>query len=541
MHATARSRVAITCWYGAAQSANCSLGGTCGESDASDSNQRTLLGAAAADMSRPMGCGNDSSTIVVPYPPGWPVTELLGLRALREAYRGGHKTPVEVVEEVFRRIDQRGEDHVWTSFLPREAVRARALDLASRMGSFDSLPLYGIPFGVKDNLDVEGLATSCGCASFRRNPARHATAVERAMAAGAILIGKQSLDQFATGLNGTRTIGPHPKNVFNGDVIPGGSSSGSGVSVAAGLVGFSLGSDTGGSGRVPAAMNNIVGVRPTVGLVSARGMVYNNQSFDCIPIFAGTVDDAYSVLDAIAGHDAEDPWSRNDSAEIMSNATFPEQFAFGFPDELEFFGDRESERLFNAAVARMEQIGGVGTSVNFSDFYEAGRLIFGSALLAERSANYGEMLWSGKNDLVPAVAAALESGFRYAGVDAFKAMYKLQALRAQFHRAVVGIDVLLTPTVPRPYFVEEMLSEPVERNNEVGYYTYGVGPLGFCAVAVPAALRSDGIPFGVSLVAPAGEDGRVGALARRFEAATGLRPGVDARSTTLSPRQRLST
>ncbi len=455
--------------------------------------------------------------------------ELMNLRVLRDAYRAELRTPVEVVEDVFRRIDARGEDHVWTSCLPREAVRECAKDLAARKGDIERLPLYGIPFGVKDNLDVAGLPTSCGCPSFQRDPTRHATAVERAVAAGAILIGKQSLDQFATGLNGTRTLGPPPKNVFSDAIIPGGSSSGSGVAVAAGLVGFSLGSDTGGSGRVPAAMNNIVGIRPTVGLVSSAGLVHNNRSLDCIPVFAGTVDDAFAVLHAIAGHDAEDPWSRTDAAEILANATFPEAFRFGIPDKLEFYGDAESKSLFDAAVARMEQIGGVVSRVDFSAFYDAGRLIFGSALIAERAANYGSVLWSAKDDLVPAVAAALESGFRYSAVDAFKAMYEIQALRTQFHRVVTGIDVLLTPTVPRPYSVEEMLAEPVERNAEVGYYTYGVGPVGFCAVAVPAALRSDGIPFGVSLVARAGEDGRVGALARRFAGATGLRPGIEAR------------
>ena len=226
--------------------------------------------------------------------------QALDFKTLREQFRSGEVKPIDVVEEVFRRIDERGEDHVWISLLPRDEVRARAIALGDCADKINSLPLYGLTFGIKDNVDVQGISTTCGCPGYSTVPARSAVAVQRAIDAGAVFIGKQSLDQFATGLNGTRTLGGHCKNTVDPTLIPGGSSSGSGVAVAAGLVSFSLGSDTGGSGRVPAAMNNIVGLRPSMGLVSADGMVVNNRAFDCIPIFTLHVDDALAVLGVIA-------------------------------------------------------------------------------------------------------------------------------------------------------------------------------------------------------------------------------------------------
>lgn len=452
----------------------------------------------------------------------------LRFNVLREAYRNGSVTPVDVIEQVLARIDERGEDHVWTTLADSQAILARARHLAARAGEIDQLPLYGLPFGVKDNVDVAGMPTTCGCPPFGRLAEQNAAAVQRVLDAGAIFIGKQTLDQFATGLNGTRMLGGHCKNPFNPEVIPGGSSAGSGVSVAVGLVSFALGSDTGGSGRIPAAMNNIVGLRPSIGLVSSRGMVYNNRLFDCIPVFASTVEDAFTVLRAIAEHDSEDPISRSADGNWSLEPVFPARFRFAVPDDLEFFGDSQSEICFAKVVRQMEQLGGVGETISLALFREAGDMVFESALVAERAASYGSVLDDFPDSLEPAVASILTRARSFSAVDAFKAQYRMLVLRHQVRAQLKDIDVLITPTVPRPFRVREIAEEPLLCNNQVGYYTYGVGPLDLCALAVPAALRADGVPFGVSLVARAGEDGRLQALGERFQALIGLRPGIEA-------------
>ena len=448
---------------------------------------------------------------------------------LRRAYRSASLTPTDVVAHVLESIRARGDDHVWTALADPGVIMRRARELAARSNEMDSLPLYGLPFGVKDNVDVAGMPTACGCPGFARVAEVSAVAVQKVLDAGAIFIGKQSLDQFATGLNGTRTLGAFCRNTFDPDIIPGGSSAGSGVAVAAGLVSFSLGSDTGGSGRIPAAMNNIVGLRPSVGLVSSRGLVYNNRLFDCIPIFAPTVAEAASVLRVVAGHDAEDPLSRVDGGIDGSLETcFPAAFRFAVPDRLEFFGDLIAEHCFQVAVGRLETLGGVKTTVAYAPYVEAGSMVFESALVAERAASYGRVLEEHPDELVPAVAAILRRARAYSAVDAFQAMYRLGELRRRVRAELAGIDVLVTPTVPRAYTVSDMLAEPIERNNQVGFYTYGVGPLDLCALAVPAAIRSDGIPFGISLVGRAGEDGRLLTLGARFQAQVGLPPGIEA-------------
>jgi allophanate hydrolase len=277
---------------------------------------------------------------------------------------------------------------------------------------------------------------------------------------------------------------------------------------------------------VPAALNNIVGLRPTIGLVSTRGMVYNNRMFDCIPVFALTVDDAFTVLEAIAGRDIDDPVSRADADGIPLKPDFPQTFRFAIPERLEFFGDKQSAADFERAVAGLSSLGGTPCVFDFEPFHEAGQLIFESALVAERAASYGEVLDSCAQDLVPAVASILTRARRYSAVEAFQAHYRLSALRRQVASMLDGIDVVVTPTVPRPFRVSEMLADPITRNAEVGFYTYGVGPLDLCAVSVPSRLRDDGLPFGISLVARAGAEASLRALGARFEQWTGQQSGA---------------
>jgi len=453
---------------------------------------------------------------------------LLRPAVLREGYRHGRFSPIDVAHEVLRRLAQRGQDHVWAARAAEAELLAQAQALAARRHQIDQLPLYGLPFGVKDNVDVAGVATTCGCPGYARLPRSSATAVQRALDAGALFIGKQTLDQFATGLNGTRTLGGHCLNVFNPDVIPGGSSSGSGVAVAAGLVSFSLGSDTGGSGRVPAALNNIVGLRPSIGRVSSRGMVYNNRLFDCVPVFAPTVDEAFTVLEAIAGFDADDPMAREPGTLAPLAAEFPQRFRFALPAPLQFHGDPASAAAFESAVSVLRALGGSSVSFDFTPFTEAGQLIFDSALVAERFASYGDVLQRCPDEVVAPVARILSRAGQYTAVQAFEAQYRMGELRRQVARQLEGIDVLVTPTVPRPYRVAEMRAEPLLRNAEVGHYTYGVAPLDLCALALPASIRPDGLPFGISLVGRSGEEGRLQALGRCFEQAVAVPPGIEA-------------
>lgn len=463
----------------------------------------------------------------------------LSLAFLKAGYRDGTFSPIDVVRTCFQRIRERGDDHVWTELVAEEAVVRAAEDLMRRPGAGE-LPLYGIPFSVKDNVDVGGMRTTCGCAGLDRLPARSAMSVQRALAAGALLIGKNTLDQFATGLNGTRTIGGHCRNVMDERYVPGGSSSGSGVAVAAGLVAFSLGTDTGGSGRVPAAMNNVVGVKPTLGLVSSSGLVYNNRFFDCVPVFASSVEDGYAVLEVIRGMDPEDAFSLSDADDIALSAELPARFRFALPrrDQLRFFGDVLAEAAFAQAVDDIRAIGGVSVEIDFDLFIEAGKLPFDSGLLAERSLSYGEIVQSRPDTVHPAVAAMIRKGQTYSGIETMRAIYRMMAMRAEARRLLREVAFLVTPTVGRAYTCDELYRDPIALNNNIGFYTYPISPLDLCALALPASIRRDGLPFGVSLVSTARRDGVLHAAGKRFQAHVGLQPGAKARrrqSATVAP------
>jgi allophanate hydrolase len=454
------------------------------------------------------------------------------LATLRTGYAAKVFTPSDVVREAFRRIRSRGKDYVWSALVAEQAAMAHAVALERQYAGQEAPPLFGIPFSVKDNVDVGGMPTTCGCTAYTRRPHASATSVAKALAAGAICIGKNTLDQFATGLNGTRTLGDHCRNVFDERYVPGGSSSGSGVAVAAGLVSFALGSDTGGSGRVPAAMNNVVGVKPTLGLVSSSGLVYNNRFFDCVPVFARTVEDGYAVLEVIRGFDASDDFSRPDADTLALQVEFAHSFTFALPrpDQLEFFGDAMAKAAFAQSVDVLKQMGGSPVEIDFSLFIEASRLPFDSGLLAERAVSYGNVVQSRPETVHPAVAAMIRKGLAYSGTDTIRAIYTLHALRNKAKRLFQQFDVLVTPTVGRAYTCAEVKADPIALNNNIGYYTYSISPLDLCALAVPASIREDGIPFGISLVGSAGADATLRAIGMLFQRQTSLKPGIDQRS-----------
>src|SRR5438094_3620 len=309
---------------------------------------------------------------------GSPMPFSLDFISLRRSYAERAASPIAVAREIAARIRARGEDAVWISRVAEDALLAAAAALERRVATegLAAMPLYGLPFAIKDNVDVAGLPTTAACPGFAYPPQRSAPAVERLLAAGALLIGKTNLDQFATGLVGTRSPYGVPPNPFDPAFIPGGSSSGSAVAVAAGLVSFALGTDTAGSGRVPAAFNNIVGLKPTRGLLSTHGVVPACRTLDCVSIFALTCDDAAQVAQIAAGFDAADPFSRRESACFESAA--PQAFEFGVPDEgsLAFFGDAETPALFAKAVAALAELGGTAVAIDYAPFREAANLLY---------------------------------------------------------------------------------------------------------------------------------------------------------------------
>lgn len=444
----------------------------------------------------------------------------LDFTTLRSAYANAALDPVALVDEVYRRIASDSDPYVWINLVPQaQAIeQARALSEARERGAV--LPLFGLPYGLKDNIDVAQIPTTASCAAFAYTPSESATVARQLDAAGAIFIGKQNLDQFATGLVGTRSVSGHCRNAFSPEHVPGGSSSGSAVAVAKGHVAFSIGSDTGGSGRVPAACNNIVGLKPTPGLIDTTGFVYCNRSFDVAPVFALTVDDAYEVFDVLAGQ------SSGQSGDIPEPR--PARFDFGIvrQDQLEFFGDTLARDRYERAIDNLVALGGEAQEIDFSVFLAAGNLVFNSALLVERAITYGETARRHPESLHPAVLATLRSADAYHAADVFDALYRLDAYRAQTARVLDSLYVLALPTCPTLPTCEAIAADPLRGNARMGRYTYFANPLRLPVISVPAGLREDGLPFGLSLVAPQNADGRLYALARELHARTSTRLGA---------------
>jgi allophanate hydrolase len=443
-----------------------------------------------------------------------------GFRSVRKALAQGVRAR-DIVAESCYRAQALADAGIFTELVPsRDAIR-RAERLQKRADAGAHLPLLGLTFTVKDNIHVAGMATTCNCPGFRQLPSESAPAVRAVEKVGAVLIGKNTLDQFATGLNGTRSPEPVCRNAVNPAYIPGGSSSGSAVAVARDVVSFALGSDTGGSGRVPAACNGIIGLKPTLGLVSSRGLVYNSRYFDCIPVFARTCGDAYEILEQIAGYDPDDPFSRPDADRVPLAAPPKKPAVLAIPraDQLEFFDDLRARAAFEANVRIIKKLGYRLREIDFTIFAEAGRHVFQSAMVAERLCDYGEIFATNPEAIHPAVRAAIEPGKNYSAVDVFKSLYHLKALQRRAASILDGCAALIVPTVPTIFAIDEMLADPMAKNAIMGTYTYFVNPLDMAAVSVPGRLRSDGLPSAVCFVGAASTDGVLRGLAQAFEAA----------------------
>ena len=449
----------------------------------------------------------------------------LEIASLRSAFLGGTTSATELAARVLARIAQSDDPAVWISRPGENTVRARAceLDAAARAdpSTVARLPLFGIPFAVKDNIDVAGMPTTAGCPAFAYTPAETAPVVAQLLAAGAMLLGKTNLDQFATGLVGTRSPYGAPLNPFDGRFIPGGSSSGSAVAVASGFASFALGTDTAGSGRVPAAFNNLVGLKPTRGLLSMRGVVPACRSLDCLSVFALTAQDASAVFDVAVFFDPEDPLARTPDPAVAPR--FGSQFRFGVPrsSDLEFFGNKEGAALFGSAVGILETAGGTKVEIHFTPFRDAGRLLYEGPWVAERLHATQRLLSENPDALLPITRQIIEGGHRYSALDAYRAQYDLAALRRAVGAEFREIDVLLLPTAGTIYETAAIDAEPIRLNTNLGLYTSFVNLLDLAAIALPAGLDENGLPFGISLIAPAHRDFALLDLGARFQQVSG--------------------
>ena len=384
-------------------------------------------------------------------------------------------------------------------------------------------PLAGLAFAAKDNIDVQGVPTTAACPSFAYTPQRHATVVRRLLEAGASLLGKTNLDQFACGLNGTRSPYGAVPNAFDARFVSGGSSSGSAYVVATGQADFSLGTDTAGSGRVPAGLNNIVGLKPSKGLISACGVVPAAQSVDCVSIFARTVPLAARVLQQAMGHDPLDPYSRKLT---LAAQPYPKAFRFGVPDVLEFCGDELSRKAFHEAVARLRELGGTPVTVPFAPLADAAALLYESALVAERYAAVRSFFDARADDVIEPVRGILAGGWHYSAADLCEAQTKLRALAQAAEPMWERIDLLLAPTAPTHYTIAQMQADPVALNRNLGIYTNFVNLLDYAALSVPSAIRPDGLPFGITLIGRCGSDWQLAELGQRYHQASGLTLGA---------------
>ena len=446
------------------------------------------------------------------------------IAAIVAAHRAGTLTPEATVARSYRRIRDHNDPAIFISLREEKDAIAEAATLVTKDAA--GLPLYGVPVAVKDNIDALGFPTTAACPAFSTTPTHDATAVARLRAAGAIIIGKTNLDQFATGLVGVRSPYGIPRNSIRDDLIPGGSSSGSAVAVGAGLVPLSLGTDTAGSGRVPAMLNNIIGLKPSLGMISTAGVVPACRTLDCISVFALTVDDAALALFVMAAPDPADPFSRD--RPLGELTPFPANLRLGVPrkGQLIFFGDKKSETAYADALQRWTALGADLVEFDVEPFYETARLLYEGPWVAERYLVIKDLLASAPDEIHPVTREITAAGARLTAAETFSALYRLQGLRKIAERTFADVDALVLPTAPTPYTTEQVLANPIELNSRLGTYTNFVNLLDLCGLAVPAAMRSDGIPFGITLLAPAGHDARLASIGRVFHADTKLSLGA---------------
>ncbi len=445
------------------------------------------------------------------------------LGELLSAHIDGRRSIAETVAASYARLGEQNDPAIFITLKPEGEALAEAARLQAE--GQRGRALWGIPVAVKDNIDVAGLPTTAACPDFSYMPAQDAAAVARLRAAGAIIMGKTNLDQFATGLNGTRSPYGTPRNALRPDLVPGGSSSGSASAVAAGVVPVALGTDTAGSGRVPAGLQNLVGLKPSLGLVSTAGVVPACRTLDCVSVFALTVDDAMAVLDVIAGPEATDPFSRPVKRGRLGASPPHLRLAVPRPADLDFDGDRAAEASFALAVERARSLGATIVPIDMTPFYETARLLYEGPWVAERFLTIRNLLARDPEAILPVIREVVAGKPLPDAAAAFAAQYRLAELALAVRTALKGIDAMMVPTAPRPVTLAEIAADPVGKNSLLGRYTNFVNLLDMCALAVPVSLAADGTAAGVTFIAPSGEDAALATFGRVFHQASALSLG----------------
>jgi len=461
--------------------------------------------------------------------PWSPETGSLDLKTLGRLYRSGALTPSAVVDAVYDRIARRGDDHVWIYLAPRAQLLSEAATLEAAGPTDD--PLWGIPYSVKDCNDVPGMPTTNALPEMAYVPETTGQAMQRLADSGALCLGKVNMDQFGVGLVGVRTPYGACSSVFHEDFISGGSSSGSGVSVAAGLCSFSIANDAAGSGRVPAAFNNIVGLKPTPGFISNSSVSGGGslKSAETMTVFALTTADAVAVGRRMGGYDVSYEFSKPEADTVdLKIGALPARFRFGVPggSALRFFGDDEAAKLFAGAIARLEAMGGTRVDVDFTPFEETQKLLYGGPFIAERAIAMDTVVEKYRDVIHPVTLQILETSSDYSAKDVFAAMHRIAALKRDTRATWADIDVLIVPTTPTIYRKAEILADPIRLNAQLGIYTNFVNLMGLCGMAVPNGFRPDGLPQGVTFLAPSWQDAKVASYGAAFHKATGLTLGA---------------
>ncbi|MAM87339.1 MAG: allophanate hydrolase [unclassified Hahellaceae] len=465
------------------------------------------------------------------------------IQALRKVYQSGGLTPQTLMASIRKRAANYADHNIWIHLLSADEQQPYIDELKAK--SFEDHPLWGVPFAIKDNIDLAGIPTTAGCEAFEYVPDRSAQVVRQLLDAGAIPVGKTNLDQFATGLNGTRSPYGACKNAFDKNFISGGSSSGSAVAVALGLSSFSLGTDTAGSGRVPACFNNLIGLKPSRGLLSASGLVPACRSLDCISIFALTTDDANTVLSWAEGFDPQDGYSR-------LNPYYNQSRQYGLrkgplrvgvipATQLRFFGDRAYQAAYESTLSQLASHGFNFVEIDYSSFDEAARLLYEGPWVSERYLAIQSLLETQPEAVLPVIRQIIEPGGRNSALDLFAAQYRLKALKQRCDAALADIDCLLMPTAGKLHTIEEMLAEPISCNSELGYYTNFMNLLDLAAVAVPTAFTNQSLPFGITLAGQRDSDRALLSIANRIQQALGLPLGMGGSNSKLADRPVAST
>ena len=447
------------------------------------------------------------------------------IHSLHTAYAEGLSS-ADVIKEVYRRIERVDDPGIFIHLLEPQQV----LHQAAELSCFDAKlkPLWGLPFVIKDNIDLADTPTTAACPAYSYQASKDAFVVAQLRQAGALCIGKTNLDQFATGLVGVRSPYPPPKNAINPKLVPGGSSSGSAVAVAQGLVSFALGTDTAGSGRVPAALNNIVGLKPTLGAISNSGVVPACRTLDTVSIFALTATDAYRVLQTAAQYDSHDAYAKTITTPPLALSTRPAILKVGIPDveTREFFGDQTQAETFTTALGQLQTLAIDLVEIDFKLFFQAANMLYEGVWVAERLTVVEDLLRSQPESLHPVTRQIISAAEQFSPADVFRGFYQLAELKRQIKPLIDSVDMLCVPSVPTFYSVLDLQMDPITPNSRLGIYTNFVNLLDLCGIAVPTQPRTDALPGSVTLLARAGCDAQIAAVANQLQCHSGIKLGA---------------